>query len=161
MLHTNPYRARLAQGCISSIGPPASRSESKRSRPPWVGGLFYFEPSGRCRMLAHFRHAHTANECLLLSDKQTITAGNQPAPKSILDTRNDELVRKHIDDPPLTRSQFATYMPSLSYIPRNLSIDATSEASRNLLGVRHCGNPGGLRHRSERPGHADLTHSWQ
>ena len=42
-------------------------------------------------LLAHFRHAHFANECPLLSDMQT-----------------DELVRKHIDAPPLTRSQFAT-----------------------------------------------------
>ena len=94
-------------------------------------------------------------------NKQTSAVDNHLTPRSTPDTRIDELVRKHIDAPPLTRSQFATYPPSLSYIPRNLSIDATSVASRNLLGVRHCGNPGGLRHRSERLGHPDLTHSWQ
>ena len=32
---------------------------------------------------------------------------------------------------------------------------------RNLLGVRHCGNPGGLRHRSEHPGHPCLMRSWK
>jgi hypothetical protein len=122
--------------------------------------LYLEELRTNVRIWAHFRRAHTTNKCLRLSNKQTTTAGNHPAPKSILDTRNDELVRKHIDAPPLARSQFTTYKPSPSYIPRHLSIDARSEASRNLLGVRHCGNPGGLRHRSERPGHPDLTHSW-
>jgi hypothetical protein len=111
--------------------------------------------------LAHFRRAHTANKCLLLINKQTTTAGNHRRRSRLWTPRIDELVGKHIDAPPLTRSQFGTNNASLSYIPRHLSIDAISEASRNLLGVRHCGNPGGLGHRSERPGHPDLTHSWQ
>jgi hypothetical protein len=55
------------------------------------------------QFLAHFRRAHFANKCLPLSDMHTMAAGNHPAP----DTRTDELVRKHIDAPPLTRSQFA------------------------------------------------------
>jgi hypothetical protein len=110
--------------------------------------------------MAHFRHVFSAIEFLLLSNKQT-TAESFDAEVMAPDTGIDKLVRKHIDAPPLTRSQFDTYTPSLSYIPRNLSIDAISEASRNLLGVRHCGNPGGLRYRSERLSHPDLTHSWQ
>jgi hypothetical protein len=51
------------------------------------------QPHSRFLLMAHFRHAYTANKCLLMSNKQTTTAGNYPAPKSILDTRNDELER--------------------------------------------------------------------
>jgi hypothetical protein len=60
----------------------------------------------------------------------------------------------------LRRGRGLTFQPggapsSYKYLEISVS-DATSEASRNLLGVRHCGNPGGLRHRSEHPGHPDL-----
>jgi hypothetical protein len=46
--------------------------------------------------------------------------------------------------------------PDLKYGDKISVSGAISEASRNLLGVRHCGNPGGLRHRSEHPGHTGL-----